>query len=231
MGMETTVSKILEDARQALNYEHDIEAYEEAIRRVKADKSLTPREKEAMLGELCTQRNLLERKIRHNTAALFNEFDFDKRGFRSMVVGYYVDDNGLATDKEGHALGEEYQGQFLDKCPEKLVEAPKFFAVREPGDSEEVCLISQSNVYAVKEILANIEPYIRDNGVLSLYLRLSAVPGHYLGRFRYTIDKALRHSGFDFGKDAFSDMTMATSKISRATLRAAKKQEKHYKKK
>ena len=55
------------------------------------------------------------------TVVVETQSAYDAQLTRAFLVGYYVDENGLATDKAGNSLGEKIPGQFLREFKNRLV--------------------------------------------------------------------------------------------------------------
>lgn len=89
----------------------------------------------SVLGQLIAKTAANESRHRHDFSILANKFNVDKQAFRDMAVGYYRNDDGIATfppdkngkrkkafyvDENGKEVMETYPGEFLYYHPEAL---------------------------------------------------------------------------------------------------------------
>ena len=170
-----------------------------------------------VLGKIIAKAAAVESNQRRDINIIANKFPHAKRDFRNMFVGYYVDDNGYATDKEGNVLPDEkYRGYLLKHHPDKLVlwdkvddKGRKYF---DWYDGEQfVTRIYETDKSALKELLTNFDTPINDP-INNLYGILSGVepgvggaPEHVgLKGFRTTIGRSLL--SFKEKNAAFSPM-------------------------
>lgn len=168
------------DAEIALAYktnavlEEELKNVEPAIKKVESGESNVPQEDLAgTLAWLVAERNHIERQLRANYAALFREYGYNKRNFRSMVVGYYVDDNGFAITKDGEPLGESQPGKFITDgrlaklCPCNI----NSVEIKDQQGTTTICEIKRDNIPAIKEALANFDMPLCDQ-INMLYMCL-----------------------------------------------------------
>ncbi|MBR3322182.1 hypothetical protein IKG05_00875 [Candidatus Saccharibacteria bacterium] len=170
-----------------------------------------------VLGKIIAKAAAVESNQRRDVNIIANKFPHAKRDFRNMYVGYYVDDNGFATDKEGNVLPEEkYRGYLLQHHPEKLVLWDK---IDEKGrkyydwydGNQFVTRVYENDKSTLKELLTNFDAPINDP-INNLYGILAGVtpgkngaPEHVgLSGFRTTIGRSLL--GFKEKNAAFSPM-------------------------
>ncbi|MCR5700495.1 MAG: type IV secretion system protein [Candidatus Saccharibacteria bacterium] len=170
-----------------------------------------------VLGKIIARAAAVESNQRRDVQILANKYPHAKREFRNMVVGYCVDDNGYATDREGNVLpGEKYRGYLLQYHPEQLVlwdrideQGRKYYDWYD-GDRF-VTRIFETDRSAIKELLSNFDAPICDP-INNLYGILAGVtpgkdgvPEHVgLNSFRTTIGRSL--SSFKEKNAAFSPM-------------------------
>ena len=170
-----------------------------------------------VLGKIIAKAAAVESNQRRDINIIANKHPHAKSDFRNMLVGYYVDDNGYATDKNGNRLpGEKYRGYLLAHDPSQLVlwdkidnDGRKYFDWYD-GDKF-VTRIFEDDRAAVKELLTNFDAPINDP-INNLYGILSGIkpgengiPEHVgLKPFRTTMGRAL--AGFKEKNAAMSPM-------------------------
>ena len=170
-----------------------------------------------VLGKILAKAAAVESNQRRDINIIANKYPHAKRDFRNMLVGYYVDDNGYATDKNGNVLeGEKYRGYLLEHDPSKLVmwdhvdaQGRKYFDWKD-GDRF-VTRIYADDGPAIKELLTNFDTPINDP-INNLYGILAGVePGKNgapmnvgLRKYRTTIGRSL--ASFKEKNAAFSPM-------------------------
>lgn len=168
-----------------------------------------------VLGKIIAKAAAVESNQRRDINIIANKYPHAKRDFRNMFVGYYNNDEGLATDKNGNVI-EEYRGQLLAENPEKLVlwdkvdeKGRKFFDWKD-GDKF-VTRIYETDRAAVKELFSGFDTPINDP-INNLYGILAGIePGKNgvpegvgLRSYRSTIGRSL--SSFKEKNAAFSPM-------------------------
>ena len=170
-----------------------------------------------VLGKIIAKAAAVESNQRRDINIIANKYPHAKRDFRNMYVGYYVDDNGYATDKDGNVLpGEKYRGYLLQHHPEQLVlwdkiddQGRKYFDWYD--GNQFVTRVYETDKSALKELLSNFDTPINDP-INNLYGILAGVkpgengvPEHVgLNGFRTTIGRSL--SSFKEKNAAFSPM-------------------------
>ena len=172
-----------------------------------------------VLGKIIARAATVESSQRHDMNIIAAKYPHDKTKFRSMFVGYYVDDDGYATDKEGNRLKDEkYRGYLLQHEPDKLV---KWDKIDDSGrkyydwyDGDQfVTRIYETDSSAFKELFSNHDVIINDP-INNLYGMLAGmepgkdgVPEHIgLKKFRTTIGRGLLAAPFKDKNAAFSPM-------------------------
>ena len=171
-----------------------LELLEAAIHVVRTDWDAHASETQRIytLGSLIAQYNEIERRLRSSVAALVNRYGYPKREFRSMLVGYYVDEDGFATDPQGDRLGESLPGEFYDDLEKSyyLNDASDEINICDSTGAT-VCTIHKCDVPAVKEILGHFDVPARD-GINLLYSKLAEDENHLLHRYRKMIMQAMK---------------------------------------
>ncbi len=76
---------------------------------------------------------------------------FDRELFRNFIVGYLVDENGLAVDLAGGSLGEAHPGEFLVKNPGVLVA----YDVYDRNHNYYMDIIDYKNCKLIKRVYRN----------------------------------------------------------------------------
>lgn len=154
--------------RDSYQYKHFIES---------AGGGLGEKGSTSVLGQLIAKTAANETRHRHDFAILANKFGLDKRAFRNMVTGYYVNDDGIATgkpDKTGKAKKitvngqeERYPGEFLYYHPEVLVpyaehdENGAYFDMKD-FEGNMITRIYRNDTPVMKEIFQNFDTVIQD---------------------------------------------------------------------
>ncbi len=119
-----------------------------------------------VLGKIIARAASVESNQRRDISIIANKYPPDKRNFRNMLVGYYVDDDGYATDKEGNRI-EEVRGWLLANDPGKLVlwdqqdESGAYFDWKDVNGNF-VARIHKNDKPAIKELLSNFDAPIND---------------------------------------------------------------------
>ena len=173
-----------------------------------------------VLGKIIARAAAVESSQRRDINIIAAKFPHAKRDFRNMFVGYYVDDDGFATDKEGNRLADEiYRGYLLQNEPEKLVlwdhvddQGRKYYDWYDNGQF--VTRIYETDSSAFKELLSNYDAPINDpiNNLYGILAGMkpgpSGTPLEHIGlnRFRTTIGRALLSAPFKEKNAAFSPM-------------------------
>jgi len=175
-----------------------------------------------VLGKIIAKAAAVESNQRRDINIIANKYPPDKRSFRNMTVGYYVDDDGYATDRNGERLaGEKYRGYLLQYHPEELVlwdqvdENGPYFDWKDPKTGRVVTRIYKNDKSAVKELLSNFDAPINDP-INNLYgilagIKEGSITGSnenlkYIGLdgYRTTVGRAIM--GFKEKNAAFSPM-------------------------
>ncbi|MBQ8984518.1 MFS transporter [Candidatus Saccharibacteria bacterium] len=164
---------------KAANAGHDSYQYKHFVE--SAGGSLGELGSTSVLGQLIAKAAANEARHRHDFGILGNKFTIDKRAFRNMVTGYYVNDDGLATyapDENGNQrkayymdgnnrVYEQYPGEFLKYHPEALHpyqlrdENGPYYEMKDlNGDF--VTRIYKHNTPVMKEIFQNFDTVIQD---------------------------------------------------------------------
>ena len=174
-----------------------------------------------VLGKIIAKAASVESNQRRDINIIANKFPPDKRSFRNMTVGYYVDDDGYATDKEGNRI-EEIRGWLLQNDPNKLVlwdqvdDNGPFFEWKDTNGNF-VTKIYKSDKSAIKELLSNFDAPINDP-INNLYGILAGIKEgdikgtderlKYIGldAYRTTVGRALLSAPFKEKNAAFSPM-------------------------
>ena len=74
-----------------------------------------------VMGQLIAKAAAVEQRKRRDDSILLAKFGYDKRSQRNMMAGYYVDDDGWATDKNGERLRDKTTGKLLESRPGELL--------------------------------------------------------------------------------------------------------------
>jgi hypothetical protein len=171
-----------------------------------------------VLGKVIAKAAAVEASQRRDINIVASKYPPDKRNFRNMIVGYYVDDDGFATDKNGNKLGETYRGEFLEKCPERLImwdtkdENGSYYDWYDNGTF--VTRVYKKDKSTIKELLSNFDAPINDP-INNLYGILSGIKedpnnpltGHIgLDAYRTTVARAILGAGFKEKNASFGPM-------------------------
>lgn len=172
----------------------------------------------SVLGSLIAKAAAVETRQRRDVGILLAKFPYDKRAFRNMVVGYYNDDDGFATDKNGASLGESFAGEFLANDPSKLVpwdmvdEHGPYCDLKDPNGNV-ITRIYKHDSPAMKEVFSNFDIPINDpiNGLYSVLAGVNegSVPGleHVgLAKLQTTLGRAELSANFKEKNACFSPM-------------------------
>ena len=165
---------------KAANAGHDSYQYKHFVE--SAGGSLGELGSTSVLGQLIAKAAANEARHRHDFGILGAKFNIDKRAFRNMVTGYYVNDDGLATyapDADGNQskayyindknerVYEQYPGEFLKYHPEALHpyqlrdENGAYFVMKDLNGNF-VTRIYKHNTPVMKEIFQNFDTVIQD---------------------------------------------------------------------
>lgn len=167
-----------------------------------------------VLGKILNRAAAIENAQRHDYQIIAAKHNHDKRNFRNMFVGYYNDDDGYATDKDGNKLaGEKRPGYLLQHHPEQLVKWDKIDEnVGENGlkyfdwydGNQFVTRIYENDSSAFKELFSTYDAPINDpiNNLYGILAGMSpgkkGTPLEHIGlsKFRTTIGRALQAARF-----------------------------------
>ena len=145
----------------------------------------------SVLGQIIAKADKAEQRRRGYDRILLNKYGHSKSTFRNMFVGYYVDDNGYATDKNGNQItfydpvlqktrAELVPGELLKTDPNKLV---RYDVVDENGkpyydwtdqQGNFLMRVYRDDVPYIKEALSNDDVPINDP-INSLYAILAGI--------------------------------------------------------
>lgn len=174
-----------------------------------------------VLGKIIAKAAAVESSQRRDINIIANKYPPDKRSFRNMVVGYYVNDDGIATDKDGNEI-ESFRGELLATDPDKLVlwdqsdENGPYYEWKD-SNGKFVTKIYKKDKSAIKELMSNFDAPINDP-INNLYGVLAGIkPGQIQGTkpelaniglegYRTTIGRALLSAPFKEKNAAFSPM-------------------------
>ncbi|MCL1839681.1 MFS transporter [Candidatus Saccharibacteria bacterium] len=173
----------------------------------------------SVLGQIIAKADAAEQRRRKYDRILLNKYGHDKRTFRNMVVGYYVDDDGFATDKDGeHVMfydpilrknrKELVPGELLLKDPSKLV---RYDVIDEDGKpyydwkdqkGNFLMRVYREDVPYMKEAFSSDDIPINDP-INSLYAILAGIypddpanEGIGLANFSTTLGRALQAANY-----------------------------------
>lgn len=120
-----------------------------------------------VLGRVVAQAKAVENDKRKDIAILAQKFPHMKEEFRSMQMGYLVDDNGYAVDKNGNKI-EDIRGSLMLTDPDKLVtwdkvdeQGRKYYDWYD-GDGKFVTRVFDTDRAAFKELFSNQDAPIND---------------------------------------------------------------------
>lgn len=189
-------------------------------------KSVSPDGKFNVMGQLINKAATVEARRRRDYNTMIAKWNFDKRNFRNMVIGYYNNDDGLATDANGNKLGERQPGEFLNTDPSRLVLYDKkdengrlYFDWYDQGKF--VMRVYRDDSAFLKEAFSNFDTIINDPEN-ALYGILSGInegdirePGRDdeynarykdigLARYSTTLGRAILSAGYKEKNAAFS---------------------------
>lgn len=192
----------------------------------------------SVLGQLIAKTAANEARHRHDFAILGNKFNVNKRAFRNMVTGYYVNDDGLATEKpdpvtkkakpvvwkdeKGIEHEERFPGEFLYYHPEVLVpydveDKNGAYFKMEDFDENVITRIYRNDTPVMKEIFQNFDTVIQDpiDGLYGILAGINpgdieALPEVGLKNLRTTIGRSIQGAKFN-EKAAFASPMYATS--------------------
>lgn len=199
------------EAMQMAKYRHYIESSAGGLGKIGTTR---------VLGKIIAKAAAVESNQRRDINIIANKYPPDKRSFRNMFVGYYNNDDGIATDKDGNEI-EDYRGQLLVENPDRLVlwdqvdENGPYFKWRDPKTGRVVATIHKNDKSAVKELLSNFDAPINDP-INNLYgilagVKEGSITGNnenlkYIGLdgYRTTVGRAIM--GFKEKNAAFSPM-------------------------
>lgn len=178
--------------KAAYNYKHYV---------VGAAGALGEKGELTVLGEVISRSAANEAKQRAYTDYVFKKYGYNKKEARNMTVGYYVNDDGLAANKDGsdfyhtytdtngvqHSVRERSPGEFLKYHPEWL--QPIAYDKKDSNGDIYYDAVDQKGQFigrvykrdgaAMKEIISNWDMPINDP-INGLYGILS---GTYEGRY------------------------------------------------
>ena len=187
----------------------------------------------SVLGQLIAKTAANEARHRHDFAILGNKFNINKRAFRNMVVGYYVNDDGIAITKPDPITGksekvkfngqeERQPGEFLYYHPEVLVpydikdENGTYFDMRD-FNGDLITRIYKNDSPVMKEIFQNFDAPIQDpiDGLYGILAGIKpgdieTLPGVGLRDLRTTIGRSIQGAKFK-EKAAFATPMYTTS--------------------
>ena len=184
-----------------------------------------------VLGKIVAQAAAVESSQRRDINIVANKFPPNKSNFRNMLVGYYVDDDGYAVDKNGNQI-ESVRGWLLQNDPDKLVlwdqvdgdNGPYFDWYDTNGNY--VTRIYKKDKSAIKELLSSFDAPINDP-INNLYGILAGIKQgdiksretdeallklkenlKYIGldSYRTTVGRAILNAPFKEKNAAFSPM-------------------------
>ena len=199
---------------------------------------LGPKGVSSVLGQMIAKADTAEQRRRKYDRILLNKYGHDKRSFRNMLVGYYNDDDGFATDKNGNLIkfydsvlgktrSELVPGELLLKDPSKLVRydikdengTPYYDWKDQQGNF--IMRVYKNDVPYIKEALSNDDVVINDP-INSLYAILAGMypdehNGIGLANFSTTLGRALNAAKY---KEKTSGMgAQAVASISKRQIK------------
>ena len=193
----------------------------------------------SVLGQLIAKTAANEARHRHDFAILGNKFNIDKRAFRNMAIGYYVNDDGIAThkpDSTGKAKKvtfngqeERFPGEFFYYHPEALVpydnrdENGAYFDMKD-FDGKLITRIYRNDTPVMKEIFQNFDTVIQDPidglyGIMAGIKRgsVEGLPDVGLEDLRTTIGRSIQ--GAKFKEKASFASPMYTTSVSKGLVK------------
>lgn len=181
--------------------------------------SVSPNGRFSVMGQLINKAAAVETRRRRDYSIMLAKWNFDKRNFRNMAVGYLTDDNGLAVDENGEAI-EKQPGYWLSHDPTRLI---AYDTVDEDGrayfdwmdQGKFVMRVYRDDSAFMKEAFANYDTVINDP-MNALYAILSGIkPGSVLpnnpnykhiglDKYSTTLGRAIQASNYKEKNAAFS---------------------------
>ena len=174
-----------------------------------------------VLGKIIARAAAVETNQRRDINIIAAKYPHDKTQFRSMFVGYHINDDGYAIDRQGNVIEQE-RGYLLQHDPSRLwlwdqyENGVKYYDWRD-ANGKFVTRIYETDSSAFKELLSSQDATINDP-INNLYGILAGIkPGDVGGgaeeykhigleRFRTTIGRALLNAPFKEKNAAFSPM-------------------------
>lgn len=175
----------------------------------------------SVLGQVLQKASAVEQRRRKGDAIMLSKYGLPKgynKDYRNMLAGYYINDQGFATDAEGNRLKDEngnwlemQPGEILTRHPDKIVVYDKrdengdIYADWYDQDGEYVSRIYRKDSAFIKEALANFDMSINDpiNEVYSILtgIREGDIPGEAnkhigLAKFSTTVAGAILSNKF-----------------------------------
>lgn len=186
------IMTLIEDAEKEIEeLIQKVDDYDQAV------KQYSTKEKPNVytLGKLIYERNVTERKLRHYSASFLNIYGYNKCDFRDFIVGYCVNDDGIAIDADGKPLPSSKvskdgipikHDEDVDKCGDT-------YKIRIGEDK--YCEISRKDTALIKEILANYDIPTLD-GIVNQYAKNKdkIANGEYAEVISKSISHELRHA-------------------------------------
>ena len=174
-----------------------------------------------VLGKVLSQAAAVESAQRRDVNIVAQKWPPDKTNFRNMIVGYKVNDDGYAIDKDG--IVETERGDWMKSNPGRLVLWDKID--KENGayfdwydtNGKYVTRVYKNDKSTIKELLSNFDAPINDP-INNLYGILAGVKEGDIGGgekkfehiglegFRTTIGRALMGAPFKEKNAAFSPL-------------------------
>ena len=170
-------------ARKRAEFIHSTPEYRHFI--TAAGGSLGERGTESVLSQVIEKAAKNETRHRKQARILASKYKYNKAEARAMCVGYYVDDNGLAIDKNTGKTLEDTPGYLLKHDPSKLNAYDLHDDDGEPyynmtdQDGKFVTRVYRKDGPLVKELLTGFDMPINDpiNGLYGI------LTGHEKGEF------------------------------------------------
>lgn len=174
-----------------------------------------------VLGKVLAQAASVENAQRRDVNIVAQKWPPDKGNFRNMAMGYLVNDDGFAVDREGKVIEKE-RGYLLKHDPDKLITWDKIDANGPYYDwydtnGKFVTRVYKSDKSTVKELMSNFDIPINDP-INNLYgimagIKEGDIKGKntdlkYIGLdgYRTTIGRALLGAPFKEKNAAFSPL-------------------------
>lgn len=174
-----------------------------------------------VLGKVLSQAAAVENAQRRDVNIVAQKWPPDKISFRNMIVGYNVNDDGFAIDKDG--IVEDERGKWMKESPNRLVLWDKVDKENGPyfdwldTNGNYVTRVYKRDKATIKELLSNFDAPINDP-INNLYGILAGIEeGDITGDdeklkniglegFRTTIGRALMSAPFKEKNAAFSPL-------------------------